>query len=271
MSSSTTAAEFARWFVPTLLVLFAAVYGAGLARLWPHVHARRELIWRAVAFAAGWLVLAVALLSPLDALASGSFAVHAIQHELLILIAAPLLAVGRGLPTFIWALPHDARIALGHSTKVAWVRGSWNAITSAPAAWLLYAAALWVWHVPAFFNAAVADPALHDWQHASFLVAGLLFWHALLRPAGHNPRNVALVYLFTTALQTGVLGALITFADRPWYTTLDAGLRVASFTSLEDQRLGGLIIWVAGTLVYVGVALTCAAHALRSPREESAR
>jgi putative membrane protein len=171
--------------------------------------------------------------------------------------------IGRGLPTFLWALPHDARLALGRTTKVGWVRHTWDALTSAFSAWLLHAAALWLWHVPAFFNAAVRDDTVHDWQHATFLETALLFWHALLRRGAHGASGLAIVYLFTTTIHTGVLGALLTFAARPLYATLDRGIAAGALTTLEDQQLGGLIMWVPGALVYVGVALVLAVRWLR--------
>lgn len=247
-----------------LLLVSAMLYAAGLIRLRPHVHARRELDARAAAFAAGWLALAIALLSPLDAAASHSFAAHMVQHETLMLIAAPLLVLGRGLPTMLWALPHDARLAVGRSTRSRAVHGFWLRLTAPLTAWLLHGAALWLWHAPPFFNAALGDGALHHWQHATFFVTALLFWHALLRHGAQTARGAAILYLFTTTVHTGVLGALITFARSPLYAPFDHGLLASgALTPLEDQQLGGLIMWVPGALVYVGVALTLLARWLR--------
>jgi putative membrane protein len=161
-------------------------------------------------------------------------------------------------------LPRDARVVAGRATKRSWLRGSWNLITSPLSAWLLHAAALWLWHLPAFFNAAVTDPTVHDWQHFTFLATALVFWHALLRHAAPGARGMALLYLFTTTIHTGVLGAMLTFAPRPFYLTLDPGVfEATSLTPLEDQQLGGLIMWVPGALVYVSVALLLAARWLR--------
>jgi putative membrane protein len=256
--------------VVALLLLAAVAYGTGIVRLRPHARARRELARRCIAFAAGWLALAAALLSPLDALAATSFAAHMVQHEALMLIAAPLLVLGRGLPTMLWALPYDARISVARGTRASWVRRSWGVLTAPFMAWLLHATALWAWHAPPLFNAALASGGIHDLQHASFFVTALLFWHALLRHGAHAHRGAALLYLFTTTVHTGVLGALLTFAHAPLYAPFDAGLRAwGTLTPLEDQQLGGLIMWVPGALVYVGVALTLLARWLNesSPRE----
>jgi cytochrome c oxidase assembly factor CtaG len=210
------------------------------------------------------LTLVIALLSPLDRAATGSFAWHMVQHETLMLIAAPLLVIGRALPTFLWALPHRARLRVGLATRAGWLRGAWNTLTAPLSAWLLHAAALWLWHAPALFNAAVTNATVHDWQHATFLVTALIFWHALLHKSARARHGMALLYLFTTTIHTGVLGALLTFAARPLYSTLDAGLREASaLSALEDQQLGGLIMWVPGSMVYVAAALWLAARWLR--------
>ena len=253
-----------------VLLLIAAVgYAAGIARLRPHVHARRELGGRAAAFAAGWLALAAALLSPLDAAAGRSFAAHMVQHEILMLVAAPLLVLGRGLPTLLWSLPHDARVAVGRVTKNRAFHAFWQRLTAPITAWLLHGAALWVWHAPPFFNAALGDGALHHWQHATFFVTALIFWHALLRHGAQNSRGAAIFYLFTTTVHTGVLGALITFARAPLYAPFDYGLlQPGGLTPLEDQQLGGLIMWVPGALVYVGAALTLLARWLRDSSAE---
>jgi putative membrane protein len=252
------------WVMVALLVA-ALWYSLGVRRLWPHTRARRVLAWRAAAFGAGWLALTAALLAPLDEAAQRSFAFHMIQHEVLMLIAAPLLVIGRGLPTFLWALPAAARRVAGRATKRSWLKRSWSALTAPLSAWLLHAAALWLWHLPAFFNAAVVNATIHDWQHSTFLATALVFWHALLRHGAHGARGMALLYLFTTTIHTGVLGAMLTFAPRPFYRTLDPGLFDATgLTPLEDQQLGGLIMWVPGALVYVSVALVLAARWLRA-------
>ena len=114
----------------------------------------------------------------------------------------------------------------------------------------MHAAALWVWHAPSIFQAALATPALHELQHLSFVVSALLFWSGLLVAGGAAGRGGASLYLFTTTVHTSVLGALITFARTPWYTP---AIRLEqSLDSMTDQQLGGLIMWVPGSLVYVG-------------------
>ena len=163
------------------LLACALLYVRGLNALWRAAAPGRGISRRAAGcFAGGWLATAVALLSPLDALAERLFWVHMVQHELLMLVAAPLLVLGRPLAVWSWALPPGWIRAIARPTRAPAVRHGWRALTASPSAWALHAAALWLWHVPALFNAALANEAWHVVQHASFFATALLFWWACL-------------------------------------------------------------------------------------------
>ena len=179
-----------------------------------------------------------------------------LQHEGLMLIAAPLLVMARPLPLFLWALPHDPRLSVARLLQSRGLKTGWRWLTAPLTAWVAHALALWLWHAPSLFNAALRDPVLHEWQHVTFLLSALLFWHAVLRRGTHGAQGMALLYLFTTTIHTGVLGALLTFARQPLYASMEQGLTPwLGLTALEDQQLGGLIMWVPGALVYVGAGL----------------
>jgi putative membrane protein len=253
--------------VIALLVAVLCLHGAGLLRLWPHARERRDLARRSAAFWLGCALLAILLLGPLDAAAPQSFSLHMIQHEGLMLLAAPLLVWGRAMPLFLWALPHRARLACAPLLQSRGLKSGWQWLTAPLTAWSLHALALWLWHAPVLFNAALRDPTLHEWQHVSFLLSALLFWHAVLRRGSHGAQGMAMVYLFTTTIHTGVLGALLTFARRPLYGSMGQGLVPwLGLTPMEDQQLGGLIMWVPGALVYVGVALCLMARLIGPER-----
>jgi putative membrane protein len=174
----------------------------------------------AAAFAAGWLALLAALAPPLDRAAADSFAAHMVQHELLMLVAPPLLILGRPFAALAATLPARA------------VRLAALPLAIPPlAAVCLHGAALWLWHAPRLFDAGLASPAVHALQHASFFWTALLFWWTVFRRVR---TGAAVVYLLATLIHTGALAALLTFAPAPLY----AG------ASLEEQQLGGLIMWV---------------------------
>jgi cytochrome c oxidase assembly factor CtaG len=183
-----------------------------------------------------------------------------IQHELLMLVAAPLLVLGRPLPLFLWAFTGAWRNGLCSFAQQPVVRRLWQGLLSAGIAWMLHALALWLWHVPHFFNAVLISPTIHDLQHLTFLLSALLFWAALFEERRRERQGAAIVYLFTTTVHTSVLGALITFAAHPWYSAYLEIPRHWALSALEDQQLGGLIMWVPGSLVYVGAALVLLAR-----------
>jgi cytochrome c oxidase assembly factor CtaG len=127
----------------------------------------------------------------------------------------------------------------------------------------MHGAALWIWHLPALFDLTLSNDAVHALQHFSFLGAALIFWWALIR--GHGRRNfaVGVLYLFGAMLHTGLLGAFLTFSQRLWYPVYAGTTEQWGLTPLEDQQLGGLIMWVPACLVYVIAALALAGLLLR--------
>jgi putative membrane protein len=107
----------AEWWVLALLAISLALYVIGARHLWPRLtHARRKFAWQVASFGAGWLVLFLALASPIDGAGSLAFSAHMIQHELLMIVAAPLMVLGRPLGVWVWALPHGWRTGVGGFT-----------------------------------------------------------------------------------------------------------------------------------------------------------
>jgi putative membrane protein len=259
-----SAASFEPW-AAVLLGASALCYALGLRRLWS-----RAGRWRGVgaaqvaAFGSGWLVLALALLSPLDALGARLFAAHMVQHELLMVVAAPLLVLARPLVAWTWALAPAARRCAGAIARHPAWRRPWRCITAPLPAWLLHALALWGWHLPRFFDAALASDGLHVLQHACFLGTALVFWWSVLGP--ERP-GVALASLFATMLHSAALGALLALSARPWYAAYAAP--AFGLTPLEDQQLGGLVMWVPAGFAYLFAALAIAGRMLRAcePRD----
>lgn len=256
---------------PWVLALLAAsllLYAAGYLRLHRRARAgRAELARHALLFCGGWLALAIALIGPLDALGAQLFSAHMLQHELLMIVAAPLLVLGRPLAVWVWAWTPSGRGMLAAAARHPLVKLPWIFLSRPAVSWLLHAAALWLWHVPRFFEAALADSTIHAWQHASFLASALLFWWAVLGDGSERPaRAGAMLYLFSTMMHTGALGALLTWSSVPWYPVYAGTAEAHGLTLLEDQQLGGLIMWVPGGLVYVFAGLALAARWLNRVR-----
>jgi cytochrome c oxidase assembly factor CtaG len=184
------------------------------------LHRKRRSIrtWEALCFSLGWFALFVALVSPLHAWGQVLFSAHMTQHEILMLVAAPLLVLGRPLVTFLWALPLDLSRGLGNIAKIRALHRLWRTFTIPLVAWLVHAIALWIWHIPVLFEAVLHHEPVHTAQHLSFFISALLFWWALIHgPQGAMGYGAAVLYLFTTSVHSGVLGALITIAGSVWY------------------------------------------------------
>ena len=250
--------------VAALIAAAALAYVLGTRRL-----ASRRSLQRPRAshdgwwLAAGLVVLAVSLLGPLDSLAARSFAAHMLQHEVLMLVAAPLLVLGRPLARWTWAFSQRGRGRLRRALDVWRSLGVWRVCTSVAGACALQSVALFAWHLPVAFRAALEQPWLHVFQHATFLAVALCFWWTVLRPGpARRVAPPAIASLFFTTLTTGALGALLTFSSVAWYAEPET-LPPWGLSATEDQQLGGLIMWIPGGTLYLLVALVLAARALR--------
>jgi putative membrane protein len=209
-----------------------AVLAAGLALTWTRTPAGRR-----GHLAAGVALLAALLLSPLCSLSVALFSARVAQHLGLLALAAPLLAL---------ALPATRPRAGGLA-----------------AAALAFAVALWAWHLPVPYALTFRSDLAYWAMQLSLLGTATWLWHGLLRAGALRP-DAALLAGLATAAQMGGLGALLTFAPRPLFaphaaTTLPWGL-----TPLEDQQLGGLLMWVPGGVAFALVALPALARALRA-------
>ncbi len=247
--------------------LSALIFAAGWLRL--KRRARRggdQLERRGVLFAAGWLTLAAALVSPLHQAGERAFSAHMLEHELLMLLAAPLLVLSQPFSAMIWAFPGAARQGLGAAARWAPLAALWRRLTEPVTATLAQAAALWLWHAPSLFDLALASTPWHIVQHLCFLVTALLFWSAMLKPTRAHP-GLAVLCLFATSVVSGALGALMAFSESPWYAAYAAmGMSPFGLTPAEDQQVAGLLMWIPGGLVHAGAALALLGRALKAQR-----
>jgi putative membrane protein len=250
---------------PVVLASLAAtalLYFRGLRRLWARAGVGSGIgRWQAASFAGGWVALVVALVSPVDAVSDFLFSVHMTQHEILMLVAAPLVVLGRPLVAFHWALPAGARERTGAWTRRPAVGRGWRILTGALVVWALHAIALWVWHVPRLFEAALANDGIHAFQHLCFLLTATLFWWTLVHGRyGRLGYGAAVLYVFTTGVHSTLLGALLTLAPATWYASYRARAPQAGVNALADQQLAGLLMWVPFGVVFavIGLALFAA-------------
>jgi cytochrome c oxidase assembly factor CtaG len=178
------------------------------------------------------------------------------QHELLMVIGAPLMAMGKPLLAFLFALSPKGRSIVGGWTSAPRFRRSWLLLCAPLTVWILHGVTLWAWHIPALYQATLDNEWIHAAQHATFLGTALLFWWTLIEGRyGRFGYGTAFAYVFTTALHSSVLGALITFTGRLWYPIYAGRTAPWQLSPMEDQQLGGLIMWIPCGVVFVVVGL----------------
>ena len=250
-------------FITVPLALSALWYAVGLQSLWgASAPGRGVRAWEAACFVAGWLVLALALVSPLHPLGEVLFSAHMVQHELMMVVAAPLLVLGRPLVPYIWALPARWRRSVADVARAPAFRAAWSGLTRPSTTWLLHASAIWIWHAPVLYDATLDNAVVHTLQHVSFIATALLFWWSLLRGARLG-YGASVAYLFATMLHTSALGVVLAFASSLWYPAYASTTTPWGFTPLEDQQLGGLIMWIPGAASYLVASLVLIARWMR--------
>jgi cytochrome c oxidase assembly factor CtaG len=224
-------------------------YAEGLRRLLKHPQSRRQQRRRAPATLAGVVILLVVTLPPLGEHLEERMSTHMAQHLVILTVATPLIAVGSPGPAMLAALPPSARHQLVHA-------GHRCPRFPAPVAWLLFVTALWVWHLPAVYDAAVRSTPVHLLEHACFLLAAWLFWHCLVRMMRTPGRSIAAAAYVAAVVPPGAaLGAVLTFPDHLLYPAQAAHARAIGVDPLLDQRIAGLVMWVPLDLVYLAVAI----------------
>lgn len=247
----TTAAADASWtFEPGAILLVLVLGGLYLPRWWRVRRtdgARAAPGWRPAAFVTGLVLLVVALLSPVDRLGEQAFVMHMLQH-LLLLDVVPIALIA-GL-TKVLLRPATRRL---HALEQA-AGPLWHPATAV----VLYVLLMWLWHVPALYDAALGTDLVHVLEHVTFFSIGALYWWHLLSPvrsrvgAAHGMGPV--VYMLTTKVLVGLLGILITFAPGALYDTYTQGTPIWGLDATTDQALAGALMALEQSIV-MGVAL----------------
>lgn len=243
------------WQDLPLLILIGGIYALGLQALWKRAGIGKSIHgWQVAAFGIGWIVLFIALVSPLDALSEELFSAHMVQHLLMVLVAAPLFALGRFTLAVAWAFPPRWTSKVWKEWK--W-RQAWTFLMRPMAVFLFHNAVLWLWHMPRFYEASVRNEWIHFLEHFSFFLTAFLFWQVFadltesLRMGRSARFGSAIFMIFGTMLVSGFLGVLIAFSPHVWYSVYAHETIRYGLTALEDQQLAGTIMWVPSGVVYL--------------------
>jgi putative membrane protein len=242
--------------VPLILAtaLAAFLYLRGWLRL-RSAPVRVIHLWRAGSFLLGVFLIWVAVGSPLAALDEELLTVHMLQHLLLLTIAPALILVGAPMMPFLHGLPrHFVQSVLTPVSRWPAVQLAGRLLSQPTLCWFAATAALVGWHVPAAFTLGLQSAAWHVLEHASFLVAGCLFWWPVVQPWPSVPvwpRWSILLYLFLATLPCDVLSAFLVFSERVVYPVYFSAPRGFDLSVLEDQQCAGALMWTCVTIVYL--------------------
>jgi putative membrane protein len=244
-----------------VLIPLGILYTLGWLRLRKQSANRKLATWpRLVAYLSGLSIIAIVLMSPIDRLGGQLLFMHMIQHKLPVMFAAPLLWLAEPFPIILWSLPWSWRYRIGGLfTRNSVVRRVLAAITRPGVTWLVFIAVYLGWHDSTVYNAALSYDWVHDIQHISFVLVALLYWYPIIGAAPRLNRRLPswgkIIYLIGTVPPNMALGVSIAFASEVIYTYYNSVPRLWGFTVMQDQQIGGAIMWIPGSMMFIMVAL----------------
>lgn len=260
------------WLVLATLFVAVAIYARG----WSELSRRMPLrfgVGRLAAFVGGLAVIAVALASPLDALAGELLSAHMVQHQLLMMLAPPLLWLGAPTAPMLVGLPPRIRRWVAAVLAARFVRSVAHVLSPPLVGWVSFSVAFWGWHAPLLYDLALRSHGWHHVEHICFFATAMLFWRPVILawPArSPGPRWTMIPYLLLADVQNTVLAAILTLSDRIIYPAYAVVPR-ASVSPLDDQSLAGLIMWVPGSLVFLVAAVGLVFESLASGASAAGR
>ena len=222
-------------------------------------------------FLGGLLAIAFALQSGIEQYDTSLFSIHMVQHVLLILVAAPLIALSAPITLMLRVSRPEIRrrwiLPVLHSRLLRWV-------SHPVVAWLLFAAVMWGTHFSPLFDAALENPWLHDLEHVLFLVVALLFWWPAVGrdPAPWRmPHPGRVMYVFLQMPQNTFLAVVILFATAPLYHHYATINRPWGPSALVDQQIAGAVMWLAGDVIFITAIVAIVAGWMRFEEKDTAR
>jgi putative membrane protein len=264
---ATLSWTFDPWIVLPIL-LISLLYVSGRIKLLRRSRRSGPIGWQDLFFCCGMLTLAGALISPLHWLGEHLFTLHMIEHEIVMAVSAPLIVLARPVGLLLWGLPKRARRGLGAAMQTPLIRRLWDWSTGGTSATVIHGVAIWSWHLPFLFDAAVTNTVMHRLQHLSFFATAILFWWAVVWKSDYG---TAAWHLFVTMVHTSILGALMALAPHILYSAQTKTAAAWGLTPLEDQQLAGMILWVPAGTIYAAAAMTMRALWIRGSSDRGAQ
>ena len=243
-----------------IVAFLAAVYLVGVLRLqirsgWQAIPIRKMLYG-----ITGYAILFFAVAGPPEAFSQDMFFAHMIQHILIAMVGAVLLLAATPMAAYLWAMPETIRVGLAPSlAENGWIRNINATLTNPRFALPAFILTLWGWHIPEAYALAVRNDLVHLAMHLSMFATSILFWWPIIGPPPvrsqlTDPQRI--VYLILVVTPTAVLAAIITLSNTVIYTTYIDTPHHFTLTPAEDQRIGGLLMWIPGNIVYLATLTT---------------
>ena len=250
VTSSRSIAVDASWTLAPAVLVSVALYAVVYAVRWRSVRrthgARGAGFGRLALWFAGLALVLAALVSPVDRISEQLASVHMVQHLILadLVPIALILALTKVLLRPVTRAVHDLERRAGFLAHPAM-------------GVIAYVGVMWLWHVPALYEAALEHAAVHVLEHLSFAFAGALYWWHLISPIRSRLRlggMAPVAYMASTKLLVGALGVLLAFAPELLYSTYAVDGERWGMTPLDDQQVAGLIMGLEQSLV-MGIGL----------------
>jgi putative membrane protein len=233
-----------------LLLASVLTFAIGYRRMTPSQRAAIVPAYRTLAYAGAVAVLVAALFSPIDAYADSSFAWHMAQHLMLMLFAAPLMALSNAHLAALFTLPMSWRRFAGRLfNRTPGVKAAGSSRLAPIIAATLFALGLWLWHAPRLYDEALANEQLHTLEHLTFLITAAVFWRMISTSGDRRlDAGTSIVLVTLVGLQGNLMAALITLAPDPLYASYAA-------QPLQDQQIAGLLMWVPAGVIYLSATI----------------
>jgi len=264
-------AIFEQWspplFLTTAILLSAIVYTCG----WFAIRKTRSALfptWRLAAFLLGLATIWLSIASPLDVFADALLSAHMVEHLLLMSFVPPLLLLGYPVVPLLRGLPHGVIIHLiAPLIRSKLLRSLGHFLTTPLVAWLAMNLIFLGWHVPAAYDFALEHEHWHDFEHICFLGSAILFWWPIIQPWPSREQHggwFMLLYLVSADIVNTILSAFLAFCDRPVYSYYLRQPNSFNISSMSDQIVGAVTMWVVGSLVFLVPVVMIAMNLLQS-------
>lgn len=246
------------WSPPLVLTLLLLLSASLYVRGWARIRGTREAlfpVWRLVCFLLGLAIIWISVGSPLDGFADVLLSAHMVEHLLLMSFAPPLLLLGNPQVPMLRGLPRMIRIRVfGPLLRSEALRSLGQFVILPVVAWLLMNLTFLFWHIPSAYDFALEHERWHEFEHLCFLATSIVFWWPLVRPWPTSVRYsgwILLVYLVGADIVNTALSAFLAFCDRPVYRFYLREPNPFHLAPMADQRIGAVIMWVVGSLVFL--------------------